>query len=179
MENKNIIIEEILNSRNKLYLFSLNLLKNNKQSAEDLTQDAIQKAISNIDSLKNYDNIGGWLYTIAKNIFINNYRKNQRKPTYYVGDFFASINTISVADSYDSIQNAESNIDFILAQLKRVNPKYKECIELHMKGNKIKDIAVILNIPSGTVKSRIFMGRKQLKGKIKTVIQNLDFEIRD
>ena len=72
LENKNIIIEEILNSRQKLFLFSLKLLKNNKQSAEDLTQDTIQKAISNIDSLKNTDNIGGWLYTIARNIFINN-----------------------------------------------------------------------------------------------------------
>ena len=179
MENKNIIIEEILNSRQKLFLFSLKLLKNNKQSAEDLTQDTIQKAISNIDSLKNTDNIGGWLYTIARNIFINNYRRNKKKPTYYVGDSFESGVVVSVADSYDSIKDAESNIDFIMAQLKRVNPKYKECIELHMGGNKIEEIAAILNIPSGTVKSRIFMGRKELKGKIKPVLENLDFEIRD
>jgi RNA polymerase sigma-70 factor (ECF subfamily) len=179
MKNKDIIIEEIINLKQKLFIFSLKLSNNNKQHAEDLTQDAIHKAISSIDNLKNCQNINGWLYTITRNIFINNYRKNKKKPTYYVGDSFESINTISVADAYDSIQNTESNVDFILAQLKRVNPKYKECIELHMNGNKIEEIALMLNIPSGTVKSRIFMGRKQLKGKIKTVIKNLDFEIRD
>jgi RNA polymerase sigma-70 factor (ECF subfamily) len=179
MENKKMIIEEILKSRHKLFLFSLKLLKNNVQSAEDLTQDALQKAISNVDNLKNTDNIGGWLYTIARNIFINNYRKNKKKLTYYVGDSFESGVIVSIIDSYDSVQNSESNVDFILAQLKRVSPKYRECIELHMGGNKINEIAAMLNIPSGTVKSRIFMGRKELKGKIKPALENLDFEIRD
>jgi RNA polymerase sigma-70 factor (ECF subfamily) len=179
MEDKNNIIEEILNSRQKLFIFSLKLLNNNKQSAEDLTQDAIYKAINSLDNLKNCDNIGGWLYTITRNIFINNYRKNKKKPTYYVGDSFESIFTISIADSYDSVQDAESNIDFVMAQLNRAKPKYKECIELHMVGSKIEEIAHLLNIPSGTVKSRIFMGRKELKGKIKPVLENLDFEIRD
>lgn len=179
MQQKEKIIKEILESRQNIYFFSLKLLKNNKQSAEDLTQDTIQKAILNIDNVKHDENIKGWVCVIARNIFINNYRKNKKKQTYYIGDSFDSGVTVSVRDSYDSIQEKESNSDYILAQLKRVSPKYKECIELHMEGNKIREISQLLNIPTGTVKSRIFYGRKELKEKIKPIIENLDFEIRD
>jgi DNA-directed RNA polymerase specialized sigma24 family protein len=48
-----------------------------------------------------------------------------------------------------------------------------------MDGNKIKDISLILNIPLNTVKSRMFMGRKEMKENIQPILETLDFEIRD
>jgi len=179
MENNINIIEEITKNKNRIYLFSLKLLKYDKQSAEDLTQDTMQKAISYVPELKNTDNISGWLHAIARNIFINDYRKKKKRPTYFVGDSFESTITNNIIDNYDSIQETESNIGFIMAQLKRVNPKYEQCIQLMLEGKKIEEISSILNIPTGTVKSRIFMGRKEMKENIKPILEELDFEIRD
>lgn len=179
MEQKININKEILKTEHKTFLFALKLFKGNRQSAEDLTQDALLKAISYAPQLKTMDNIQGWVYTIAKSIFINDYRKKKKRQTFLMGDSFESKTATNIIDEYDSVQNAESNIDFILAQLKRVNPKYQECIQLHMNGKKIEEIATLLNIPSGTVKSRIFMGRKEMKEKIKPILEHLDFEIRD
>lgn len=179
MEKNINVIEEIIKNQHKIYLFSLKLLKYDKQSADDLTQDTMQKAISYAPDLKNTDNISGWLYAIARNIFINDYRKKKKKPTYFVGDSFESTVTNNIIDNYDSIQEAESNIEFIMSQLKRVNPKYEKCIRLMLDGKKIEEISAILDIPAGTVKSRIFMGRKEMKEKLKPILDELDFEIRD
>lgn len=173
------INEEIIKTKHKTFLFAIKLFNGNKQCAEDLTQDTLLKAISCSTQIKNMDNIQGWVYTIAKSIFINEYRKKKKKQTLFIGDSFESKITTSIVDEHDSIKNTESNVDFIMAQLKRVNPKYKKCIELHMNGNKIEEISLILNIPTGTVKSRIFMGRKEMKSKIKPILGHLDFEIRD
>lgn len=48
-----------------------------------------------------------------------------------------------------------------------------------LDGKKIEEISAILDIPAGTVKSRIFMGRKEMKEKLKPILDELDFEIRD
>jgi len=178
-ENKQLI-EEILTHQQKLYFFCAKLYNyKDKESAEDLTQEVIFKAISKIPSLKSTDNIKSWLYTIAKNTFINEYRSKKVKPkSIFITE--QSENLVeSIPDNYDSIQNVESNVEFIYAQLKRVNPKYLKCIELYMEGNKMKDISLILNIPINTVKSRILIGRKEMRKNIQPILETLDFEIRD
>jgi RNA polymerase sigma-70 factor (ECF subfamily) len=179
MKSETQLIEEILSYEKQIFIFCFNLLKHNKQSAEDLTQDTLQKAFVNLNKITSDEHLKSWLYTIARNTFINNYRKTKNKKVLFIGDAFDYKSTTSIPDNFDSIQEKESNVDFILAQLKRIKPKYKECMQLHIDGNKIEEIAVKLNIPSGTVKSRIFKGRQQMKENIKPIMQYIQFDIRD
>ncbi len=144
--------------------FAYNLTKNS-EDAEDLYQETAFRALTNKEKFRPGTNFKAWMFTIMKNIFINNYRKKIKRNTVIDStDNLFYINSGSVQIS----NQADANI--LMAELenmiKSLDPSIMKPFLLHYEGFKYQEIADELDIPLGTVKSRIFFARKELKEKI-------------
>lgn len=147
-----------------LHAFAYNLTKN-VEDAKDLFQETAYRAMTNRDKFRPGTNFKAWLFTIMKNIFINNYRKNVKTRTiidstenlYYINSGAASISN-----------GAESNImmDELTSMVESLDESLRVPFEMHYLGHKYQEIAEALDLPLGTVKSRIFFARKELKDMI-------------
>jgi len=144
--------------------FAYNLTKNS-EDAEDLFQETAFRALTNKEKFRPGTNFKAWMFTIMKNIFINNYRKKLKRNTVIDStDNLFYINSGSVQIS----NQADANM--LMAELQKMikdlEPSIMEPFMLHYEGYKYQEIADELEIPLGTVKSRIFFARKELKEKI-------------
>lgn len=147
-----------------LHSFAYNLTKNT-EDAKDLYQETAFRAISNRDKFRPGTNFKAWLFTIMKNIFINNYRRKTKANTIIDStDNMYFINSGSASISND----AQSNI--MMKELKGMINSLEDSIklpfEMHYEGFKYQEIADELDLPLGTVKSRIFFARRALKDMI-------------
>lgn len=135
------------------------------EDAEDLTQETFYKAIKYQDKYHEGTNLKGWLYTIMKNTFINNYRRAKNQNT-FVDDtenrYFINSGEVSKTVSTDSIIDHDN----IMKQIESVDKTYLEAFMMHYNGYKYEEIADKLDIPLGTVKSRIFLARKKMMKKL-------------
>ncbi len=145
--------------------FAINLTRD-KESAKDLVQETIYKAIANREKYINGTNIKAWLYTIMRNIFINDYRKKTKQNVifdYTPNDFLLDYNQSSVsnlAESKLSLKEIEDAVYYLPSI-------FKQPFLLYFDGYKYHEIAGILHEPLGTIKSRIHFARKLLKKKIR------------
>ncbi len=133
--------------------------------AEDLIQDTMLKAIKNKDKYRVGTNLKGWLYTIMKNTFINNYRKKKNRNTFIdetENKYFLNSQESSKSD------HADSSVDhqYIMDQIATIDKNYVDAFMMHFNGYKYEEISDILEIPLGTVKSRIFLARKKMMEKL-------------
>jgi len=154
-----------------LNAFAYNLTKNT-EDAKDLFQETAFRAFTNRDKFRPGTNFKAWLFTIMKNIFINNYRKKVKANTIMDStDNMYYINSGSVVIS----NKAESNI--MLKELTQMIEELDDSIKIpflmHYHGYKYQEIADHLELPLGTVKSRIFFARKELKEVIGKRYENL------
>ncbi|CAN5205325.1 RNA polymerase sigma factor [soil metagenome] len=144
--------------------FALNLTKN-MEEANDLIQDTLFRALSNRDKFQDGTNLKAWLFTIMKNIFINNYRRKLKRNTIIdTTDNLYYINTPAVLTDNDA--TAKFVMDDMKAAIKCLGEEFRVPFMLHFEGFKYHEIAEELRLPLGTVKSRIFFARKELKGKL-------------
>ncbi len=137
------------------------MLTNNRDDAYDLLQDTTLKALDNEEKFIEGTNFKGWVFTIMRNIFINNYRRSVRNAT--VVDttdnlYLLNLGT-SVAESpEDSYSAAE-----ITKAINEFSDEYRVPFSMHIAGYKYNEIAEHIGLPLGTVKSRIFFARKKLQ----------------
>ena len=135
------------------------------EDAEDLIQDTYFKALKNKDKYAQGTNLKGWLYTIMKNTFINNYRKKKIQNT-FVDE---TDNGYFIDQGINNrVEYADRNVDqeYIMKQIDSIEKNYVEAFMMHFNGYKYEEIAEILDIPLGTVKSRIFLARKKMMAKL-------------
>ena len=133
--------------------------------AEDLIQDTYFKALKNQDKYEQGTNLKGWLYTIMRNTFINNYRKKKVQNT-FVDE---TENNYFIDQGINNrVEQADHNVDqdYIMKQIDSIEKNYVEAFMMHYNGYKYEEIAEILDIPLGTVKSRIFLARKKMMEKL-------------
>jgi RNA polymerase sigma-70 factor (ECF subfamily) len=147
-----------------LHSFAMNLTKD-KEEALDLFQDTAYKAIVNKEKFRVGTNFKAWLFTIMKNTFINNYRKKARKNT-----LIDSTENLYFINSSDTIVKNNADSDILLEELNELidslDLNLKHTFRLHFNGFKYHEIADMEKIPLGTVKSRIFLARKEIKRKL-------------
>lgn len=147
--------------------FALNLTKNSDDT-DDLLQETICKALMNEDKYQSGTNIKAWLYTIMKNIFINNYRKKSKmKMMTDTTDNLYFINSAQM----EVTSGAESKLvmDDLQKVLSSLADEYRLPFLMHYEGFKYQEIAEKFDLPIGTVKSRIFLARQALKKKLKKI----------
>ncbi|MCI5081103.1 MAG: RNA polymerase sigma factor [Saprospiraceae bacterium] len=155
-----------------LHSFAYTLTKN-VEDAKDLYQETAFRAMTNREKFRPGTNFKAWLFTIMKNIFINNYRKKTKANTIMDStDNMYYINSGSVSIS----NGAESSI--MMQELTKMIAELDDSIKIpflmHYQGYKYQEIADHLDLPLGTVKSRIFFARKELKSMIGKRYSNLD-----
>ena len=152
---------QIITYKSSLLLFTKKFTKDNEYS-KDLVQETILKALINKDKFMEHTNLKGWLFTIMRNIFINTYRKSRsfQQVSPEAEDFLLNkqidSHTFSKPDKYAEYNELISKVDHLPDNLKIP-------FDLHFRGYKYKEIGDQLNIPIGTVKSRIFQARKLMQ----------------
>jgi len=134
------------------------------QDAEDLIQDTMVKALRYKNNFKEGTNIKGWLYTIMRNIFINNYKRKKFQNTILdTTDNQYYLNSGSMqADTVTSVINEQD----ILSTIEELKPEFKVPFKMFMEGYHYDEISEELSIPMGTVKSRIFHARRKLGAQL-------------
>ena len=148
----------VVSNAESLTPFALSLTRDH-DSAKDLCQETLCRAIAYKEKYQTGTNIKAWLYTIMRNIFINDYRRNSRKKL--VMDTFsyfepASLPAYSSGIFIKEINSAIYNLPVI----------FKNACLLYLQGYKYQEIAEALNEPLGTIKSRIHFARKLLQKQI-------------
>jgi RNA polymerase sigma-70 factor (ECF subfamily) len=149
------------NLQNYAYMLTMNY-----DDANDLVQDTYVKALSNKDKFEPSTNMKAWVYTIMKNTFINNFRRNTKSNTIF--DHSKDLYYINTS-SGSKISNPETDINFndISREVNSLNDDQKIPFTMHINGFKYREIASEMNMSIGTVKSRIFFTRKRLMEKLK------------
>jgi len=136
-------------------------LTNNDDDAQDLLQETFLKALTFREKFVESTNLKAWLFTIMKNIFINNYRRNVRART--IIDTTDNLYHINNSDAHVSVSpESELSQKEILKEIEDLTDDHRIPFEMHTQGFKYKEIAEELDISIGTVKSRIFFTRKKL-----------------
>ena len=141
-------------------------LTRNVEDTNDLVQDTMLKALMYQDKFADGTNLKGWLYTIMKNTFINNYRRAVKAK-----EIIGEKTDLAMAQAYRKIgtNDAESNMvsKDILKAIEGLDEAYKRPFTRYYNGYKYQEIAEEMQLPIGTIKSRIFIARKMLMGKLK------------
>jgi len=157
--------QNLLGMQAELRRFALKLTAD-KEEADDLLQETSLKALDNEDKYTPDTNFKGWMYTIMRNIFINNYRKTVRDQTFV--DHTDNLFHLNLPQD-SGFESTEGNYD--LKEIRRIVnalPKeYRVPFSMYVSGFKYREIAERLGLPIGTVKSRIFFTRQRLQKDLK------------
>ncbi len=152
---------EQLDSLNKQLFGNALRLTVNRTNAQDLMQETVMRAFANRSRFTEGTNFKAWVYTIMQHCFINEYRK-RRTRSHVVHLIEDNMKVVMLAPS----QNAGPSI-VMMKELRSMVDDLCETnripFEMFVDGFCYLEIAAQLNVPIGTVKSRIFMARKRLK----------------
>ncbi|HEY9114184.1 MAG TPA: RNA polymerase sigma factor [Bacteroidales bacterium] len=140
-------------------------LTSNQEDANDLVQETFLKALKNKDKFDPSTNIKAWLYTIMRNTFINQYRRNAKMQRVFESKENQST-VVRIPDS--NLQTADSQLTSaeIMVAIEELEDEFRIPFMMHFEGYKYKEIAEELNLSIGTVKSRIFFCRQKLMKKL-------------
>jgi RNA polymerase sigma factor (sigma-70 family) len=179
-EKQKIFNEEFMPHINSMYNFAYRLTLDQDDS-KDLLQDTYLKAYRFIDSFQKGTNAKAWLFRILKNSFINDYRKKSKEPskvdyqdveTYYNSEdvdrqITPDLRVEALRDMIgDEISNALNSLDVDFRTV---------IILCDLEGFKYDEMAKILDIPIGTVRSRLHRARNLLKEKLSTYAKQMGY----
>jgi RNA polymerase sigma factor (sigma-70 family) len=154
----------LVKNTNFLKPFAFTLTRDN-EAAKDLVQETLYKALANRDKYNVGTNVKAWMYTIMRNIFINNYRRGSRQKLI----FDNTPNDFLLDHAQNAVPNgAELGLRHkeMLEAVHQLPDIFKHPFELYFDGYKYNEIAESLQEPLGTIKSRIHFARKLLKEKL-------------
>lgn len=148
----------VLNNADGLKPFAITLTKDH-EVAKDLCQETLCKAFTYRDKYEPGTNIKAWLFTIMRNIFINEYRRNVRKKA--VMEVVKNSITPYALSSETKVRLKEIN-----SAIHHLPAIFKSACLLYLHGYKYHEIALALNEPLGTIKSRIHFAKKMVQKQI-------------
>lgn len=141
-------------------------LTTSREAAQDLVQDTTLKVLDNESKYVDNVNFKGWVFTIMRNTFINNYRRQVRGAT--VIDSTEDLYHLNLSqESGLSTPEGTYAAQEISAAINEFAPEYREPFTMYIAGYKYNEIAQKMGLPLGTVKSRIFFARKRLQALLK------------
>lgn len=134
----------------------------NDDDARDLAQETFLRAITNYDKFRTDTNLKGWLRTIMRNTYINGYRRAASRVVMYNSDSHA----VTVGEQEDYTPDSIYHKKQVEQAITTLADEFKIPFQRHFEGYKYQEIADELNLPIGTVKSRIFQARKLLSEQL-------------
>ena len=171
VEKQNEFQNVVMPHKNDLYNYALAIARNS-DDAQDLVQETYFKAYKNYHQFEGGTNSKAWMFMILKNTFINNYRKLKREPS--------KVDYDEIEDIYENIKSEQSkdndlDLDFynnlfdddLSSALAKLPEKMKEVFLLcDLEGYSYEEISEIVDIPIGTVRSRLHRARKLLQDEL-------------
>jgi len=165
----------------QLYSAALRYTKN-AHDAQDLVQDTYAKAFTSFHQFEPGTNLKAWLYRILTTTFINNYRKDQRRPLisgseledWQIADASSHTSNLGKSAEDEVLENiADKDVKDALAQMPE---EFRMAVYLSdVEGFSYKEIAEIMEVPTGTVMSRLHRGRKLLRESLATYAKERGF----
>lgn len=146
--------------QSKMFFFALSLTSNTDK-ANDLVQETYLRALTYQNKFSSDTNLMAWIYTIMKNTFINEYRRNVKARSTIETQSDKLHISFSRDDFYPSVDSIHAANE-IQKKIAMLEEEFREPFELFLNGYKYKEIAEKLDLPLGTIKSRIFFTRKKL-----------------
>jgi len=156
--------EMLLTNADFLKPFAINLTRDT-EAANDLYQETLYKALANHEKYNAGTNIKAWLFTIMRNIFINDYRRKAKQKTIFdstPNEYLINLKQATTGNAAES----DIRIKEIKKAIHQLPEIFKTPFLLYFDGYKYNEIADVLNEPLGTIKSRIHFARKLLKEQI-------------
>ena len=171
VEKQNEFQNVVMPHKNDLYNYALAIARNS-DDAQDLVQETYFKAYKNYHQFEGGTNSKAWMFMILKNTYINNYRKLKREPS--------RVDYDEIEDIYENIKSEQSkdnnlDLDFynnlfdddLSSALAKLPEKMKEVFLLcDLEGYSYEEISEIVDIPIGTVRSRLHRARKLLQDEL-------------
>jgi RNA polymerase sigma-70 factor (ECF subfamily) len=165
----------------QLYAAALRYTKN-PEDARDLVQDTYLKALNSFHQFEEGTNLRAWLYRVLTTTFINTYRKDQRRPQLASGELEdwqlaeAQSHTSDLGKSaeVEALENLPDSD--IKRALQEIPEEFRIAVYLaDVEGFSYKEIADIVEVPAGTVMSRLHRGRKLLREKLADYAKELGY----
>ena len=154
----------LINNADFLRPFALTLTRDG-DAANDLFQETMYRALANQEKYNVGTNIKAWLYTIMRNIFINNYRRKAKQNILFdnsSNDFLINYNQQTISNRAES----RLRVKDIKAAIDKLPDIFRKAFLLYFEGYKYHEIAEMMHEPLGTIKSRIHFARKMLKAQV-------------
>ncbi len=160
--------QEALVHLDALYRVALRLTAN-PSDAEDLVQETMLRAYRSWDRYTPGTNAKGWLLTILRHLFINEYRRKSRHPE------TVDVDTIEPFALFQEVQEEDPQGAFfdkivddeVLRAVDQLPEAFREAVSLSdVEGLSYEEVAKVLDVPVGTVKSRLYRGRRLLQAKL-------------
>jgi RNA polymerase sigma factor (sigma-70 family) len=181
-EEKNTIFDgEFMPQIDSMYNFAFRLTFD-EDDAKDLVQDTYLKAYRFINSFEQGTNAKAWLFRILKNSFINEYRKKSKQPTkvdYQEVETYYNSDDVDYQSTTDLRAESVKDMlgDEISNALNSLAVDFRTVIILSdLEGFTYEEMAKILDIPIGTVRSRLHRARNLLKDKLRGYAQNMGYD---
>ena len=159
------LTSKIVGMESELRHFALKLTAD-QDSANDLVQDCMLKALDNKEKFVHAQNFKGWMYTIMRNLFINNYRRVTREMSMMDDSYSIGRQNLLEVEDGERFEYA-----YDLKELHKVINAVPESMRkpflMYVAGFKYNEIAEKMGLPIGTIKSRLFFVRKRLQKELK------------
>ncbi len=181
LERKSIFDNEFLPHLDAMYNFAYRLTFD-QDDAKDLVQDTFMKAYRFINSFEKGTNAKAWLYRILKNSFINDFRKKSKEPGKVD---YQEVENFYNSDNVDESKTVDLRIDTVKDMmgdevtnaLNALAVDFRTVIILcDLEGFTYEEMAKILDIPIGTVRSRLHRARNLLKEKLKSYANSMGYK---
>jgi len=170
--DKNGFVEEAMPWLDAVYRFALRLTAGNVAEAEDLTQDTFVRAYRSWHTFERGTSARSWLFTIARNAFLRTREQLARRMELSESEIDADIASVNAGSVFYDIGVPDPERDFfdsfiddeVMRAIEQLPPDFREVVVLSdVEGLNYAEIAAVIGAPIGTVKSRLFRGRRQLE----------------
>jgi RNA polymerase sigma-70 factor (ECF subfamily) len=174
-EDHLIYEKELASHQRELYPAALRMTRN-PSDAEDLVQESMARAYAGIRHFTPGTNSRAWLFRILSNTFVSGYRKRQRQPVQILSAEFEALSAVADGADATPARNAQSAEDAVLGQfaysevrqaLKELPECFRATIYLaDVEGYPYREISEMLDVPIGTVMSRLHRARAMLRKRL-------------
>lgn len=159
--------QQIEQSKSILTKFARKFTKD-PEDIQDLVQETLVKSIRYIDEYENNPKFLSWLYVIMRNVFINQYRRDQKRLA-YENSQLCDLRDMGCSEPFSrNASEGKFTMNDIEFAMKKLPAESAEIFNMHIEGYKYREIAEYFNMPEGTVKTRIHHARKFLQAQLST-----------
>lgn len=168
-------VEEALPHLDAVYRFALRLCQGRQSDADDLVQETFLRAYRSWHTYRRGSDCRSWLLTICRNQFLRGARRRSQTQEVPASQIDADVESLAATAVFSAVESADPEREFfdsfvdeeVLAAVDRLAQPFREVVMLSdLEGLSYQEIAQVLDLPVGTVKSRLFRGRRILQAAL-------------